>query len=104
MKYAQGLLAMAVSAGAMGAADATKQADAAATDAQRIYNEACVACHAEGVRGAPRPGVKSDWEERLTYGLEELYLNTVDGLGTDMPPRGLCLTCSDAKLVALSLE
>ncbi|HJN50839.1 MAG: c-type cytochrome [Pseudomonadales bacterium] len=70
-------------------------------DAARIFSETCVACHGEGVRGAPRPGVKADWEPRLSYGIEELYLNAADGVGANMPPRGLCFDCTDSQLRAV---
>jgi cytochrome c5 len=70
-------------------------------DAARIFSESCVACHGEGVRGAPRPGVKADWEPRLSYGIEGLYISALDGVGATMPPRGLCFDCSDSQLKAV---
>lgn len=70
-------------------------------EAERIFKETCVACHGEGIRGAPRPGVKADWEPRLSYGIEDLYLNAVDGVGALMPPRGMCFDCSDSQLKAV---
>ena len=68
--------------------------------AAEIYAETCIVCHAEGVGGAPRPGIDSDWQARLAYGVEELYYNTIEGLGAAMPPRGLCDSCSDKELGA----
>ena len=65
------------------------------------YNETCAVCHDRGVDGAPRPREADDWAERLEYGIEELYLNTYDGVGSRMPPRGLCYDCSDAELDAI---
>lgn len=73
----------------------------AATAAARIYNETCIACHGEGVGGAPKPGDKSDWEARLSYGIEELYLNAVEGMGIAMPPRGMCDDCTERQLKAV---
>ena len=70
------------------------------TEAESIYNQTCVVCHGEGVHGAPRPGVKSDWEGSLSYGKTEMYLNTLEGIG-EMPPRGLCDDCSEAQLKAV---
>ena len=71
------------------------------TEAARIYGETCIICHGEGVGGAPRLGVKSDWAPRLSYGMEELYLNAIEGVGSTMPARGMCLECSDAQLRAV---
>ena len=72
-----------------------------AADVARIYQDACESCHGSGVRGAPRPRVKLDWQERLSYGIEELYISAVDGIGVFMPPRGLCSECSDEQLRAV---
>ncbi len=73
----------------------------AATEGQRIYNRTCVVCHGEGVGGAPRPGAHSDWEYRLSFGIEDVYLNAIEGMGPAMPPRGLCTDCSDAQMRAV---
>ena len=70
-------------------------------EAARIYSETCVVCHGEGIAGAPRPGVKSDWTVRLEFGIEEMYLNTIEGIGSRMPPRGRCMGCSDRQLQAV---
>ena len=70
-------------------------------EAELIYNRTCVVCHGEGVGGAPQPGIKSDWEYRLSFGLEDVYLNAIEGLGPTMPPRGLCMDCSDAQVQAV---
>ena len=82
-------------------ASSAAEENGAAEDAERIFKETCVACHGEGIRGAPRPGVKADWEPRLGYGIEDLYLNAVDGVGALMPPRGMCFDCSDSQLKAV---
>ena len=70
-------------------------------DGQRIYQQPFVVCHGDGVGGAPKPGVASDWEYRLSFGVEEVYLNAIEGLGPPMPPRGLCTDCSDAQVRAV---
>ena len=67
----------------------------------RIYNNWCASCHADAVNGAPRPGIATDWEGRLAYGITELYLNVIDGLGVRMPPRGMCFECTDTQLQAI---
>lgn len=64
------------------------------------YAQTCAVCHEEGVRGAPVPGVPDDWNYRLELGVQELYLNTLDGMG-EMPPRGACPDCTDAEIEAI---
>jgi cytochrome c5 len=83
----------------IGDADAIDNADGSEASVL-IYNQTCVVCHDEGVHGAPRPGVKSDWESPLSYGLEEIYINTLEGIG-EMPPRGLCDDCTGEQLKAV---
>ena len=73
---------------------------AGADEGLQIYERTCQVCHAAGVNGAPRPHVPADWEYRLDYGVEDLYLNVIEGLGAKMPPRGACAQCSDAQLQA----
>ena len=63
---------------------------------EKIYQSACVSCHAMGVAGAPMLG-DPVWEERLVAGVEALYRTSIDGKG-GMPPRGACPNCSDEEL------
>ena len=46
---------------------------------QEMYNQLCVACHASGVNGAPKLGVKDDWAELLTFGEDTLYQAVIAG-------------------------
>ena len=69
--------------------------------AAEIYEQTCIICHGEGMHGAPRPGIKPDWEQRLTYGVEDMYLNTIEGIGIEMPPKGMCSDCSDEQIRAV---
>jgi len=73
----------------------------ATTEAEALYQQTCVVCHGKGMHGAPIPGVSSDWEQRLSYGLDEMYLNVIEGLGNTMPARGACDDCSDQQLEAI---
>jgi len=86
----------ALAAAASYADDAGETSD----DGEAIYQQTCQVCHATGVNGAPRPHVAADWTYRLDYGVEDLYLNVIEGLGAKMPPRGSCADCSDAQLQA----
>lgn len=60
---------------------------------EEIY-QACAVCHGSGVLNAPKLGDKAGWEPRLAKGVEQLYANTINGVGT-MPPKGGRLDFSD---------
>jgi cytochrome c5 len=65
-----------------------------------IVKHFCANCHAVKPLiplGAPRIGVKVDWQERLTHGLDVLFNHTAEGYRA-MPPRGGCFECSDSQL------
>jgi cytochrome c5 len=64
------------------------------------YNKSCIACHASGAAGAPRFGNAADWAPRLAKGVDKLLQSTKNGLNA-MPPKGLCMDCSDADFKAL---
>ena len=70
-------------------------------DAETRYKQTCIVCHGEGMHGAPKLGIKSDWEERLSYGIEDVYLNTIEGMGNVMPARGMCADCTDEQIEAI---
>ena len=71
------------------------------SEVRDLYVRSCSSCHDSGAEGAPRPGVASDWSDRLSYGVEELYISAIEGAGPAMPPRGLCFECSDEQLRAI---
>lgn len=64
------------------------------------YNKACIACHASGAAGAPKFGNAAAWAPRLAKGIDKLLVSTKNGLNA-MPPKGLCMDCSDADYKAL---
>ncbi len=68
-----------------------------ASAAEVRYTQTCAVCHDQGVQGAPVPGVVEDWGFRLENSREDLYTNTILGVG-EMPPRGACPDCTDAEL------
>ena len=79
-------------------------ADAAATTAaagpksgEQVYNSNCVACHGTGAAGAPKLGDSAAWAPRIAAGMDSLLANATNGLKA-MPPKGLCMTCSEAEL------
>ncbi len=64
------------------------------------YNKACAACHNTGAAGAPKKGDKAAWAARVKKGEAALVASIKNGMGA-MPPKGLCMDCSDADYKAL---
>lgn len=54
---------------------------------EALYKQACVACHAAGVAGAPKFGDKAAWAPRIATGLDMLTTSVIKGKNA-MPPRG----------------
>lgn len=69
---------------------------------EATYMQFCNACHAAGVSGAPKvgPGNAEEWATRLEKGREALLSNAINGVGM-MPPRGICMNCTDEQLDTL---
>lgn len=90
---------------ALAAANKTATAATAATPAatagagQALYNQACVACHAAGVAGAPKFADKAAWAARIPLGLDALTASVIKGKGA-MPPKGGAASASDADIRA----
>ncbi|NJN52010.1 MAG: cytochrome c5 family protein [Gammaproteobacteria bacterium] len=80
--------------GATGAA--ATQANAGETTYQRF----CFSCHASGAAGAPRVGDAQAWAPRIAKGDAAMLASTIEGISPGMPPRGMCLQCSDEDLAA----
>lgn len=64
------------------------------------YNKSCAACHNTGAAGAPKKGDKAAWAARMKLG-EATLVNHVKNGYKAMPPKGLCMDCSDADFKAL---
>ena len=69
------------------AAPATAVVAAATDAAPALYTQACAACHAAGVAGAPKLGDKAAWAPRLALGVDGLTASAIKGKNA-MPPRG----------------
>ena len=54
---------------------------------KKLYDTACMVCHAAGVAGAPKFGDAATWAGRAELGVEELTKVAITGKGA-MPPRG----------------
>ena len=70
-------------------------------DLQATYQMFCFACHSTGLSGAPLPGDAEAWAPRMEKGRDEIIEIMNRGLNA-MPPKGLCMTCSDDQLWELS--
>jgi cytochrome c5 len=75
-------------------------AEVAAFDVESTYQMSCFACHGTGAAGAPVMGDADAWSERMGKGMEAVMANVVNGVNA-MPPKGLCMTCSDDNLLEL---
>ena len=77
-------------------------AQAEARSGEEVYTTKCNACHGMGVGNAPKLGDKAAWEPRIAKGMDTIMSNVINGF-TDvgmMPPKGICMDCSDAELRA----
>jgi cytochrome c5 len=74
---------------------------AAAADAKgkSVYDQACVACHGQGIAGAPKFGDKTAWAVRIKTGMDALYSTSLKGKGA-MPPKGGNTSLADADVKA----
>jgi len=70
-----------------------------AQEPEQIYNTYCKACHAAGVAGAPKLDDAAAWAPRIEKGMDTLMDHVVNGFNA-MPPKGTCMSCSEADLKA----
>ncbi|WP_283788841.1 c-type cytochrome [Bermanella sp. WJH001] len=71
-----------------------------AFDVEAKYNQACAACHAVGVAGAPKAFDSAAWGPRMATGIDAMVTSVTQGKGA-MPPKGLCMDCSSEQFKAL---
>lgn len=88
-------------AAAAPAAAAGSASGSAERSPQDIYNAYCTTCHSIGLAGAPKTGEAADWEPRIAQGMDVVYQNAITGI-RGMPPRGLCMDCSDEEMQAVT--
>ena len=72
---------------------------APANPGKTMYDTACIACHAQGVSGAPKFGDKAAWADRVKLGVPTLVAEVIKGKGA-MPPKGGRADASDADIKA----
>lgn len=66
-------------------------AEVASAGGKRLYDSACMVCHAAGIAGAPKLGDKAAWSARIAQGSATLYLHAINGFQGKsgvMPPKG----------------
>lgn len=78
---------------------ASTGASDAAKSPEDIYNTSCMGCHSTGAAGAPKIGEKADWADRIAKGMDTLHKHAIEGFN-GMPPKGLCMSCSDDEVMA----
>jgi cytochrome c5 len=72
-------------------------------DGEAVYNQACMACHAQGVAGAPKLGDAEAWAPRIEKGIETLHDHSINGFQGEagvMPPKGGFTNLSDEEVMA----
>ena len=85
-----------VAAGEASAGAPVAAADIDLEAGKALYNQACLACHAAGVAGAPKLGDKKAWEPLIASGMDAMMKIAIEGKGA-MPPRG-ATSATDAEL------
>jgi cytochrome c5 len=72
-----------------------------ANDPETVYQTFCMACHTTGANNAPVLGNKEAWAPRIAKGVDVLYESAINGFNNGlMPPKGLCMACSDDEVKA----
>lgn len=65
------------------------------TQGQKIYERYCMACHRDGLVGAPKIQDEQSWKSRLSdKTLEDLVSSATKGLNA-MPAKGTCYECNE---------
>lgn len=70
-------------------------------DPETVYSTYCFACHGTGANNAPVLGNAEHWAPRIAKGIDVLYESAINGFNNGaMPPKGLCMDCSDDEIKA----
>lgn len=89
----------AMAATATAATPAAAAAPATNDVGEKLYKQACAACHVAGVAGAPKFADKAAWAPRIATGMDALVASVIAGKGI-MPAKGGAAGASDADLRA----
>ncbi|MDX2428043.1 MAG: c-type cytochrome [Xanthomonadales bacterium] len=66
---------------------------------EKVYQQACLMCHAAGVAGSPMTGDAAAWSARIAQGREKMVSNSINGIGV-MPPKGGQTQLSDEEVAS----
>jgi cytochrome c len=66
---------------------------------EKIYQQACLMCHAAGVAGSPMTGDAAAWSDRIAQGRDKMVSNSINGIGV-MPPKGGQTQLSDEEVAS----
>ncbi|MDG0979384.1 MAG: c-type cytochrome [Halieaceae bacterium] len=80
------------------AGTANAEVDTAAV--KDLYGKSCVYCHAASMPNMPKAHDVAAWEARMAKGMDALVASVKTGKGA-MPPKGMCMTCTDEQYAAL---
>jgi cytochrome c5 len=103
-EIARAVAVMANQAGAKFKEPAAAKPQAAAAKPQAgngkaVYDQTCVACHAQSVAGSPKLGDRAAWAPRLKTGMDSLVQSVLKGKGA-MPPKGGNASLNEAQVRA----
>jgi cytochrome c5 len=93
------MVAATVAATAVTLPAAAAPAPATSDVGEKLYKQACAACHIAGVAGAPKFGDKTAWAPRIATGMDAMVAAVISGKGI-MPAKGGAAGASDADLRA----
>jgi cytochrome c5 len=93
------MVAATVAAPAVTLPAAAAPAPATSDVGEKLYKQACAACHIAGVAGAPKFGDKTAWAPRIATGMDAMVAAVISGKGI-MPAKGGAAGASDADLRA----
>jgi cytochrome c5 len=93
------MVAATVAANAVTLPAAAAPAPATSDVGEKLYKQACAACHIAGVAGAPKFGDKTAWAPRIATGMDAMVAAVISGKGI-MPAKGGAAGASDADLRA----
>jgi cytochrome c5 len=69
---------------------------------EEVFSTACVACHGQGIAGAPRKGDAAAWEPRIAKGIDVLHKHAIEGFQGSaglMPAKGGRVDLSDESVI-----
>jgi cytochrome c5 len=81
------------------AAAAEEQVASGPRSGEQVHQSACAACHTTGAAGAPKTGDSAAWGSRIAKGNATLVKHAIEGFNA-MPPKGMCMDCSDDEIKA----